>query len=67
MQYRLIRLNVTQFPFQTLRQVTEHGGVMLFVTDGAYRCPDGGPDLDDEELQQEIIDSGVRIVTIAFR
>ena len=46
--------------------MTPTGGVMLFITDGEFEC-DGGTELTDPTLQQEIIDSGVRIVTIAFR
>ena len=55
------------FEFQTLGEATSYGGVMLFITDGEFDCPSGGTELTDPVLQQEIIDSGVRIVTIAFR
>ena len=41
---------------------------MIFVTDGEYNCDNGDDqsDLDDPILLQEIIDSKVRIITIAF-
>ena len=54
--------------FQTLAgSGITSGGVMLFVTDGGFNCPDGGVNINDTALQDRIIQSGVRIVTIAFR
>ncbi len=39
---------------------------MIFITDGELRdCP-GETDFIEEDLVQDIIDSGVRIITIAF-
>ena len=55
------------FGFQTLSQVTDHGGVMIFITDGVFDCRQGGTELTDQDLQDEIIASGVRIITVAFR
>ena len=58
--------------FQTLAVTNPNGGgVMIFLTDGEHKCrfQDGAQDitdLDDPDLIQEIIDSKVRIVTIAF-
>lgn len=55
------------FEWQTLSQSVSEGGVMIFLTDGNHDCKGEDDDnLDDEELQQEIVASGVRIITIAF-
>ena len=44
------------------------GGVLMLITDGNQDCPtSGGLDIDDPSVENRIIDTKVRIITVAFR
>ncbi len=53
---------------EVLQRRREHGGVMIFLTDGVYECPDSdvNQNLDDPALLDEITASGVRMISMAF-
>ncbi len=71
-QTQLIFTSSTQLNLQVLSRsgrTDTSGGVMIFITDGDYACPqdeDEEFDLNNPDVLAAVEESGVRVITIAF-